>query len=106
MAIKPCNACNACINKPAKECVIDDDMQQIYLALRSADSIVITSPIYCFNMSAQTKLVIDRLYGLIEPNRHVLKGKKIAIILVMATRTKLLLERIMLSSPSKRHSGI
>ncbi len=33
-------------------------------------------------MSAQIKLVIDRLYGLVEPNRQVLKGKKIAIILV------------------------
>ncbi|MHA2231164.1 MAG: flavodoxin family protein, partial [Candidatus Hodarchaeales archaeon] len=76
MTIKPCNACNACINKPAKECIIDDDMQQIYPALRSADSIVIASPIYWFNMSAQTKLVIDRLYGLVEPNRRILKGKK------------------------------
>lgn len=82
MNIKPCNACNACINKPAKECVIEDDMQQIYPALRSADSVVIASPIYWFNMSAQTKLVIDRLYGLVEPNRQVLRGKKIAIVLV------------------------
>ncbi|MFX0097856.1 MAG: flavodoxin family protein, partial [Candidatus Hodarchaeota archaeon] len=82
MTIKPCNACNACINKPAKVCVIDDDMQKIYPALRSADSVVIASPIYWFNMSAQTKLVIDRLYGLVEPNRQALKNKKIAIILV------------------------
>lgn len=81
MNIKPCNACNACINQPAKECVIEDDMQQIYPALRSADSIVIASPIYWFNMSAQIKLVIDRLYGLVEPNRQVLRGKKIAIVL-------------------------
>ncbi|MFW9917179.1 MAG: flavodoxin family protein [Candidatus Thorarchaeota archaeon] len=81
MDIKPCNACNACINKPAKECVIEDDMQQIYPALRSADSIVIASPIYWFNMSAQTKLVIDRLYGLVEPDRRALRGKKIAILL-------------------------
>jgi multimeric flavodoxin WrbA len=81
MDIKPCNACNACINKPAKECVIEDDMQQIYPALRSADSIVIASPIYWFNMSAQTKLVIDRLYGLVEPDRQALRGKKIAILL-------------------------
>ena len=81
MNIQPCNACNVCINQSKKGCVIDDDMQEIYVSLRSADSIVIASPIYWFNMSAQTKLFIDRLYGLVEPNRQALKGKKIGIIL-------------------------
>ncbi|MFW9994385.1 MAG: flavodoxin family protein [Candidatus Odinarchaeota archaeon] len=81
MNIKPCNACNACIKHPEKGCVIDDDMQKIYTSLHSADAIVIASPVYWFNMSAQTKLVIDRLYGLVEPNRQALKGKRIGIIL-------------------------
>ena len=81
MDIRPCNACNVCINQPKKGCIIDDDMQEIYVSLRSGDSIVIASPIYWFNISAQTKLFIDRLYGLIEPNRHVLKDKRIGIIL-------------------------
>ena len=81
MDIKPCNACDACIKKPEKGCVIDDDMQILYHKLRSADSIVIASPIYWFNMSAQTKLFIDRFYGLIEPKKHALKDKKIVIIL-------------------------
>ncbi len=79
--IKPCNACNGCFNNPEKDCVIDDDMQKIYPSLRTADAIVIATPTYWFNMSAQTKLVIDRLYGLIEPTGHVLKNKKIGIIL-------------------------
>jgi multimeric flavodoxin WrbA len=81
MDIKPCNACNACIKKPERGCVIDDDMQILYPKLRSADSIVIASPIYWFNMSAQTKLFIDRFYGLIEPKKHALRDKKIVIIL-------------------------
>ena len=81
MNIKPCNACDACIKKPEKGCIINDDMQKIYPLLRSADSIVITSPIYWFNMSAQTKIFIDRLYGLIEPRKHALRKKRIGIIL-------------------------
>ena len=81
MDIKPCNACNACIKKPERGCTIKDDMQIIYPKLRSADSIVIASPVYWFNMSAQTKIFIDRFYGLIEPKKHALKGKDIVIIL-------------------------
>ncbi len=81
MDIKPCNACNACLKQPEKKCIIDDDMQQIYPFLRTADSIVIASPVYWFNISAQTKLFIDRLYGLVEPNRNIMKGKRIGLIL-------------------------
>lgn len=81
MEIQPCNACDMCIKKPEKACIIDDDMQKIYPSLRSADSIVIASPIYWFNMSAQTKIFIDRFYGLIEPQKHALKEKRIGIIL-------------------------
>jgi len=81
MDIKPCNACDVCIKKPERGCVIDDDMQIIYPKLRAADSIVIASPIYWFNMSGQTKLFIDRFYALIEPKKHALKEKRIGIIL-------------------------
>ena len=81
MDIKPCNACDACIRKPENGCVIEDDMQILYPKLRAADSIVIASPIYWFNMSGQTKIFIDRFYGLIEPNNHALRDKKIVIIL-------------------------
>ncbi len=79
--IKPCNACNACIKQPEKKCIIDDDMQKIYEALRSADALVIASPTYWFNISAQTKLFIDRLYGLVEPDKNIMRSKKIGIIL-------------------------
>ena len=81
MDIKPCNACDVCIKQPEKGCILKDDMHEIYTSLPSADSIVIATPIYWFNMSAQTKLFIDRLYGLVVPKRQALTGKKIGIIL-------------------------
>ncbi|MHA1727930.1 MAG: flavodoxin family protein [Promethearchaeota archaeon] len=82
MNIKPCNACDSCITNPGSGCVIDDGMEEIYNSVRSADSIVIASPIYWFNISAQTKIFIDRCYALTgSGGRHAFTGKKIAIIL-------------------------
>ena len=85
MEIKPCNACDSCL-KPDSGCVIDDDMQKIYPAVISADSIVIASPIYWFTINAQVKLFIDRCYALITINQnskesHAFAGKKFGIIL-------------------------
>ena len=82
MDIKPCNACDQCMGSPGSGCVIDDDMQKIYPAVRAADAIVIASPIYWFNINAQTKLFIDRCYALIESGGHAFNGKNIGLILV------------------------
>ena len=61
MDIKPCDACEACRTNNSGDCIIEDDMQELYLKLREADALVIASPIYYFTMSAQTKLFLDRL---------------------------------------------
>jgi multimeric flavodoxin WrbA len=59
--IRGCQGCNACKNKG--HCIILDDMQNIYQAINDADVLVFSSPIYMWQMSAQLKLVIDRLYA-------------------------------------------
>jgi multimeric flavodoxin WrbA len=56
-------------------------MQILYPKLQEADAIVIASPIYYFTFSAQTKLFIDRWYGLETQNGNLLAGKRIGIIL-------------------------
>ncbi len=81
MNIQPCNACDACHETGDMQCVIEDDMQILYPKLRSADAIVIASPIYWFTMSAQTKLCIDRWYALEGPRGNALAGKQIGIVL-------------------------
>jgi multimeric flavodoxin WrbA len=81
MDIKPCDACEACRENSGRECIIDDDMQELYLKLRETDALVIASPIYYFTFSAQTKLFIDRWYALGEGKTTVLNGKQIGIIL-------------------------
>jgi len=58
MNIKPCQNCGGC--EETGLCVIKDDMEVIYQALRQADRIILASPIFFFGLSAQTKIMIDR----------------------------------------------
>ena len=81
MDIHPCNACDACLKSNAPDCVIDDDMQALYPKLLEADAIVISSPIYWFTVSAQTKLFMDRCYAFEGPGENLLKDKRYAIVL-------------------------
>ncbi|MGE5253984.1 MAG: flavodoxin family protein [Planctomycetaceae bacterium] len=84
MNIHPCDACEACRDKTETDCILDDDMKDIFPKLRRADGIVISSPIYWFTVSAQTKLFMDRWYALGGPEGYALKGKKFGIVLTYA----------------------
>lgn len=84
MNIKPCTACDGCRKKVHVDCVIKDDMQILYPKLRSAEAIVVASPIYWFTFSAQTKLFMDRWYGLGDEEGYALAGKRFALLLSYA----------------------
>lgn len=58
MNIKPCQDCGGC--EETGECIINDDMSEIYTAIRQADRIILASPIFFFGLSAQAKAMIDR----------------------------------------------
>ncbi|MBE6038292.1 MAG: flavodoxin family protein [Anaerofustis stercorihominis] len=62
MNIAPCRACEACRGKAGSECVIKDDMIKVAEEFRKADYIFMATPIYWWDVCAQLKLVIDRLY--------------------------------------------
>ena len=79
MDIRPCDACDTC--QETGVCVLKDDMQSLYPKLTQAEAIVIATPIYWFTMSAQTKLFIDRWYGLESPQGNPLKGKQFGLLL-------------------------
>jgi len=65
--IKPCQGCLGCHNNGDQGCVINDDMQKLYVAIEHADAIVFGSPIYMGQMSAQAKIFTDRLFAQISP---------------------------------------
>ncbi|MFZ5907601.1 MAG: flavodoxin family protein [Nitrospirota bacterium] len=58
MNIMPCQNCGGC--EETGSCIYEDDMTQVYEAIRKADRIILASPIFFFGVSAQTKMMIDR----------------------------------------------
>ena len=79
MKISPCRGCDSCKKPNSKGCAIKDDMQETYQKLIQADAWVIASPVYWFTMSAQTKIFMDRCYGLTAYAEKPFAGKRIAI---------------------------
>ncbi|WP_131027831.1 flavodoxin family protein, partial [Clostridioides difficile] len=67
MNIKGCQGCLYCRKVPT--CAFKDDMIDIYKDIKSAEYIIIGSPVYICQVSAQTKLLLDRLYPLTEINK-------------------------------------
>ncbi len=64
--LSPCKGCMTC--KAEGECVIDDDMQELYEEVQAADAIVLGSPLYMWEITAQTKLFVDRLVAFVKPD--------------------------------------
>ena len=64
--INPCKGCMTC--KIEGKCVIDDDMQVLYDEIQAADAVVIGSPLYMWEITAQTKLFVDRLVAFLNPD--------------------------------------
>jgi multimeric flavodoxin WrbA len=77
--IAPCIGCDICFGTQMP-CKIKDDMQDIIDTMLESDVIVLGSPNYFKNVSAQMKLFMDRTNSIINPPK--LKGKKSAIVCV------------------------
>lgn len=81
LSIRPCSACNGCRQEVNGErrCVVADDMQTLYRQLATMDALLIATPVYWWGPSAQTKLFVDRWYGV--PDRPAtFGGKPLAVI--------------------------
>lgn len=77
--IKGCDACHRCQENGC--CVIDDDMQELYQQIEEADTVVLGSPVYMWQMTAQTKLLIDRMTAFLRPNfSSRLDNKKLILV--------------------------
>ena len=56
--IKPCQDCGGCLKTGV--CILKDAMTEIYTAIRAADRIILASPVFFYNLSAQAKAMVDR----------------------------------------------
>lgn len=59
-SINGCIGCEGC--KESFTCVINDDMQKLYPLLLEADGLILGSPTYFYDVSADVKAFIDRCY--------------------------------------------
>jgi multimeric flavodoxin WrbA len=83
--IKGCQGCMRC-KKPEAVCSVKDDMAPLYDEIKTADAVVIGSPVYMGQMTGQTKLFVDRLYAFLNPDfSHRLgDGKKTVMVYTQA----------------------
>lgn len=75
--ISGCLACEYCHTKGKRKCIQQDDMQEIYPVLDSAEMIVLASPVYYHGFTGQLQCAINRIYALDKPKNL----KKAALIL-------------------------
>jgi multimeric flavodoxin WrbA len=81
--IAPCNGCLKC--RETGNCVIKDDMQEIYKEMLESDGILWATPVYFWSMSSQTKTVMDRTIALTFP-KLLLANKIGGLALVAGSR--------------------
>ena len=89
--VNPCLGCNACF-KSNGVCAQKDDMTILYEKMSQADMLVIASPVYFYNISAQLKAVIDRFHNPIRDTFHI---KRMALLLVGAATLPELFDAIL-----------
>lgn len=78
--IKPCMECYACTRiKTEHGCPQVDDWDMVIKKILSADAIIYASPLFCFDITAQLKPLIDRHFSLM--NKGLLTGKYTALLI-------------------------
>lgn len=58
LKISPCTACYGCSRNG--ECVLHDDMDDMYTKMETADAVIFASPIFFNSITAISKMLIDR----------------------------------------------
>ncbi|MBL7154806.1 MAG: flavodoxin family protein [Phycisphaerae bacterium] len=83
-SIRGCTACGKCFENKDKKCVVDNDPLNEYLAkMLEADGIILGSPTYFADLSAELKAVIDRAGFVARANANLFKHKVGAAIVAV-----------------------
>lgn len=64
---RPCQACYACKTR-LEHCALKDDLTPVLKAFSQSELVVIATPVYYGDISAQTKAFIDRTFSFINPD--------------------------------------
>ena len=76
-----CQACDAC-KKNGGKCVTKDDLAPLVDAVKDAEGVIISSPVYFGEACGQYRLFEDRLYRFfgVPPENGIAPGKKVAVV--------------------------
>lgn len=77
MNLSPCRACLTCMHKTPGQCAQRDDMDKLYPYLKESDLLIMATPVYTDNMSAQMKIVMDRCICSMDPFLRVDSEKRV-----------------------------
>ncbi len=75
--LTPCQGCSVC--QSCKKCPLQDDVPEILQKMQVADVILLASPTFFYNVTAQCKIIMDRSYA-VQP----LNGNKVGGIFITA----------------------
>lgn len=74
MKFMACQSCFACRLKP--DCAINDELRAALQVVKTADAVVVGSPIYMMQMTGPVKNLYDRLFPLTDANYQPRFGAK------------------------------
>ncbi len=84
--IRGCTACGTCKKKQNRRCVIDDDIVNDCIEkMAAADGILLASPVYFADITAETKALIDRVGYVGRANGNMFR-RKVGAAIVAARR--------------------
>src|SRR5208337_2639400 len=85
-----CQGCMACKTK-LDRCALKDDLTEVLEAVRETDILVLASPVYYWDVSAQVKAFLDRTFSFLVPDfitnpqkSRLEPGKKLVFVLAQA----------------------
>jgi multimeric flavodoxin WrbA len=90
LSLRPCQGCGGC--EKSGDCVIKDDMTELYRKVDEADRVILASPIYFYGLSAQCKIFGDRFQArwsrkyLLKERYRQGEGRKGYLLSTAATR--------------------
>jgi NAD(P)H-dependent FMN reductase len=74
LKINGCVGCEGC-KKQLGKCVQTDDLTPLLQEMTTCDAIVLGTPVYWYHVSAQFKMLVDRLYSFFELGQDPQTGK-------------------------------
>jgi len=94
MNIRPCQSCLYCRKPESNNCCIKDDMKPVYEDIKTAEYLVLSSPVYIHQISGLLKNLLDRFYPLTDHNHKPRFGiKKTIFVYSQAAPVPLIFNR-------------